>query len=133
MDIKPMIIRITKVQQGNYPEWVRNAWLGCELPCIPGIEEIFPTSISVTPQELQSTEEGHAQGKVPEEHKITGFLVRRDRALIILRKKLPAAALWYSNNNYLQPNSYFAFETQDVEIVEEDESLPATALLKPRV
>ena len=121
MGIEPKTIRVINVQAGTYPQWVRNAWLGCELPCIAGVEEMLTATNSITPKDLLEVVDDATQQEEPE-YKITGFLVRRDTALTILRKKLPAAALWYCDNNYLQPNSYFAFETEDVEMVETETS-----------
>ncbi len=127
MDTGLKTIRVTNIQAGNYPEWVRSAWLGCELPCIVGVEELLPAIESVAPKRLLEVVEDAAPNEEPGEYKITGFLVRRDVALTILRKKLPAAAVWYCYNDYLQPNSYFAFETKDVEMVEA-ETAPTQSL-----
>jgi len=116
MGTEPKTIRITKVQAGAYPEWVRNAWLGCEFPCVVGVEEILSDAGSITPKVFEFADDATEQEEP--EYKITCFVVRRDIALTALRKKLPAAALWYCERNYLQPNKNFAFQTEDVEMVE---------------
>lgn len=113
-------IRIAQILPGNYPEWVRQAWLGCILPSEGGSIEAFARAQGVGPKPRLSLVTEIPKTDTEPVPKIDGFIVRRDKALTILHKKLPAAALWYRENNYLQPHSYFAFGASEVEVIEPD-------------
>jgi hypothetical protein len=101
------IIKIVSCDKIEAPNWVKDAWKGC---IMPGIEHSqlpknYP-DILINPKDY--------------------FFVRQDIALMVLRKKLPAAALWYSNFGHPKPGTYFIFPTN--EVVEIGIQLPS---LKP--
>lgn len=77
-------IRIIAVPPGQAPEWVRQAWVGLEIP----LEKHTP-SIGITLG---------ARGGKPHPENQDGYIVRLQDALDALKKKNLDAAQWWETN-----------------------------------
>lgn len=77
-------IKIINTPPGQAPEWVRDEWVGVELP----VEEDAPG-------QGESVQFGIFGGK-PEN--LGGYPVRTRDAIDALREKAPKAAQWWENN-----------------------------------
>jgi hypothetical protein len=100
-------IRVTGSPPGEIPAWVRDAWIGC----------VFVTENETDDVTLVSEEMKQFLDEVMAKES-TVYLVRQDRAMEILRKKMPAAAEWY--RDHLQApriGALFAFPSNEVVVV----------------
>lgn len=96
-------IRITSVPSGQAPEWVREQWLGLELP--------------VKDVQLSRGVQGGVLGGPPEPENVNGYPVDTMRAVAILATKSQKAAQWWADN--LNPRtSALVFGKQFCELLE---------------
>lgn len=97
-------IRIKKVPAGEAPLVIREVWVGLILPCFPFIGyingEVF---------EVVSGEEIQNVGR--------GVSVPQDQALDVLERSNPSAASWWRTLGFPQPNQYFFFTEDEIEIL----------------
>jgi len=75
-------IRITDIPPGQAPEWVREKWVGLELP----IAENVPAKTS---------QMGVSGGKI---ENLGGYSIETEVAIEVLKKKSPEAAQWWEEN-----------------------------------
>lgn len=102
-------IKITKVPEGEAPLWVRQAWVGLELPCDP---------IMGYPDQGDGNQDRGAVSQKHLENNRYGVSVPQEEALLILEKKNPAAAKWWRDHGLPEPgNKYFGFDEGEVEII----------------
>jgi len=97
-------IRIIKTPDGEAPLWVREAWVGLELPCI-----------------LKKDESDQASGvlsKKPYEHRSGCWYVLQDLALDFLEIAHPKAAEWWYAQGFPHEDSAFTFNEDEAEYVE---------------
>jgi hypothetical protein len=79
------VIRITAPPPGELPEFVRRAWVGLELPLIPGQVHVE----RITAQEVLSRHEVNA---------VPGYAVDGRTAVEILASASPEVARWWREN-----------------------------------
>ncbi|MBM3271905.1 hypothetical protein FJY94_01305 [Candidatus Kaiserbacteria bacterium] len=80
-------VRIRSIPQGEAPEWVRTAWIGCELPCIPGTCGHVPVPVvGVATRGFRGS--------------VAGFNVEQRVALETLDQHNPNAAAWFRDYGY---------------------------------
>ena len=94
-------IRIVAVPPGEAPEWVRQKWIGQELP----IAEDIPASLTQTGVKF-----GPADN-------IGGYPVETRIAIEILEETSPEAAEWWKQNILAGIMSYLVFKREVCEIV----------------
>jgi hypothetical protein len=93
-------IQITKVPAGAAPPWVRQEWVGLELPCFPQAGLVVAHSVADRDPKLRD-----------------GFIVPQKEAIETLRKKSPEAAQWWNDHGYPngeEPNFVFGLDEAKV-------------------
>lgn len=108
-------IRIISVPPGDAPQWVREKWVGLELPIVETGRSRFRTlSIKVRPtllQQLWAMLQGQSE-------MVTGYLVPAGGAVDILARSSPEAADWWRQNtpSILRPRQCFVFHAEACEL-----------------
>ena len=99
-------VRIIRRPDGEAPEWIRQAWVGLELPCDPvlgypegGMDRGVITEMSVMQNQ-------------------SGVSVPQDLALAVLQEADPNAAAWWRTYGFPRPDEYFGFEEGEIKILE---------------
>ncbi len=104
-------VRITSVPPGEAPLWVREKWVGLELPiCGPAIARTYRTVGVVTgPSSLPGLLFAVLRGRI---QKTPGYRVSGEAALVALEEVSPDAAAWWRANapGVLQPGRYLVFQ-----------------------
>jgi hypothetical protein len=105
------IVRITSVPPGEAPLWVREKWVGLELPiCGPAIPRTYRTVGVVTgPSSLLGLLFAVLRRRT---RKTPGYVVSGEAALVALEKVSPDAAAWWRANApvFFQPGRYLVFQ-----------------------
>jgi len=105
------MIRITSVPKGEAPLWVREKWVGLELPTMgPARARIYRTVGTVTgPISRLGLLVAFLRGR---SKKTSGYLVSGEAALMALTEVSPEAAAWWRVNapNFVRPGRYFVFQ-----------------------
>jgi hypothetical protein len=103
-------VRIIARPEGEAPEWVRDAWIGLELPLVhAGAVETLGFGVLTGPKyrwvESLLCRLGRAQ-------RVCGYVVPADEAVERLAGKSPEAARWWRENaaRYTQPGAAFVFD-----------------------
>lgn len=103
-------IKIITPPAGQAPEWVRQAWVGLELP------------VSDAPGQ-QSHEPRYQQrgvlGSMASPDNIGGYNVRTEKALEILRKENAQAAEWWDDHINPQAMPWLVFGKKFCELINE--------------
>jgi hypothetical protein len=104
-------VRITSVPPGEAPLWVREKWVGLELPiCGPAIPRTYRTVGVVTGS---GSLVGFLFAVLRRRTKNTpGYLVSGEAALVALEEVSPDAAAWWRANapGFFQPGRYLVFQ-----------------------
>jgi hypothetical protein len=104
-------VRITSVPPGEAPLWVREKWVGLELPiCGPAIPRIYRTVGVVTgPRSLLGSLFAVLRRRT---RKTPGYMVSGEAALVALEERSPDAAAWWRANapGFVQPGRYLVFQ-----------------------
>jgi hypothetical protein len=103
-------IRIVRTPLGEAPLWVREKWVGLELP----LEEDTPITIMgfgvLSAPEIRNQIDylmARATGKIV---RMTGYVVSVDAALAILAEKSSEAATWWRENTPHMLGQNFIFD-----------------------
>ncbi|MBT6690706.1 hypothetical protein HOB10_00015 [Candidatus Parcubacteria bacterium] len=96
-------IKIISMPAGQAPEWVRQEWVGLELPIM---EATAPPG-----------EQIGALGGTPSSQNLNGYSVDTERAMAILSDKSPDAAQWWRDNVPLRMMTALVFGKQFCEPV----------------
>ena len=103
-------IRITSVPPGEAPLWIREKWVGLELPTMgPAQARIHRTVGTVTgPISRLGLLVALLRGR---SKKTSGYLVSGEAALMALTEVSPQAAAWWRTNapNFVRPGRYLVF------------------------
>lgn len=104
-------VRIVRAPVGEAPSWVREAWIGLELP-LADLAEVSIETVGVLTGPFSPLGYGWAKvrGRL---HRTTGYAVRSARAIDILARSRPDAAEWWRTNTprFCQPGELFIFDT----------------------
>jgi hypothetical protein len=110
-------IRIVGVPPGEAPLWVREKWLGLELPLagFPSPAEYFTLGLSgprTRLGQLWAVVRGRAS-------RVSGYPVEGSRAVEVLEKSNPEAAAWWREHasQFIIPNRYLVFHEEVCERV----------------
>ena len=98
-------IRIVRVPAGEAPLFVRQVWVGLELPCDPYLG--YPSG---------GMERGVLSGQESLFNRC-GFSVPQDEALDILEAVSPPAAQWWKEHGFPREGQYFGFAQDEAEIL----------------
>jgi hypothetical protein len=104
-----MDILITQTPSGEAPEWVRQAWVGLNLPVAgSGPEAELTSGVLTGPGNPLERLLALITGKLKFNR---GYPVYTANALAILEQHRPDAAAWWRDNapNVLEPNRRFVF------------------------
>jgi len=112
---EPTLVRIIAVPKGEAPDWVREKWVGLELPTFEQIRG--PHTLTgwgvVTgppPTSLEQFDAGY-RGRL---QVMSGFCVKTTDAIAILNSASPEAAAWW-RENFLRSgafNDFLMFEKE---------------------
>jgi hypothetical protein len=113
-------VRIISVPPGEAPLWVREKWVGLELPLTrwASPKKFLGFGVVSGPRtclaQLWAALLGRAQS-------VTGFPVEASRAVEILEASSPQAASWWRENasELIQPKRYLLFHAEACEIIPE--------------
>ena len=97
-------IRIAYVPDGEPPKWIREAWVGLELPCYPDAGH--------DPDRAEGALSGEKLKRNP-----FGFHVPQDLALEVLEQSRPASAAWWRSQGFPHPGKNFCFSMPEVEVI----------------
>jgi len=104
-------IRIVRAPVGEAPEWVREAWVGLELPLHESDETTVETGgVLSGPWTPFGYWWARLRGK---SHRTTGYLVHSARAIQILARTRPDAADWWRTHapRFCKPHEGFIFDS----------------------
>jgi len=114
-------VRITRVPAGEAPLWVREKWVGLELPI--ALKSGDPVNVRVRgvlsgPRHPLALLLALLMGRV---QRTRGYVVNAAVAVDILEMSSPEAAMWWHANaaHMLQPGRFFVFQEAAGEIVGE--------------
>jgi hypothetical protein len=108
-DVKSSSILITSVPPGEAPLWVREKWVGLELPVRYSVPKIWITCGILS---APSTRLGQLwwilRGRA---ERVSGYLVEASRAVGILERSSPEAAAWWHENapQHVAPKRFLVF------------------------
>ena len=100
----PGTIRITKVPRGEAPLWVRQCWVGLELPCEDIGSEDQDTLSVVTREQISDL-------------RPFTWAVSQQRALWILYGRHYQAAAWWYKHGYPKAGRVFSFAEDEAELI----------------
>ena len=105
-------LKITSVPPGEAPEWVREKWIGLELPLAEGCDEplTLPTfGVLSIPKSKVGWYLARFFGR---ERKETGYVVESLTAINLLAQSNHEAAEWWRTHvpALAQPGQYFVFQ-----------------------
>ena len=114
-------VRIVAVPPGEAPQWVREKWVGLELPLAQFSPEAQPqrsAGVLTGPRGFLPTVGGLLRGQLQER---SGFAVRVLEAIAVLERASPEAAQWWRTNaaHLMKPSRHFLFPEQVCTVVDE--------------
>jgi hypothetical protein len=110
-------IRIVKRPDGEAPEWIRDAWIGVEMPVLNEQPlDMIGYGILSGPRGWLGAMWQRLIGKGLHYH---GFCVSGPEALVGLEQKQPEAALWWRENcpHLVQSEMGFLFRASECELL----------------
>jgi hypothetical protein len=126
----PSLIEITALPHGDAPEWVRQAWVGCVLPCIADECGHIPKYVeSVLPRTHKGPLKASDILANPDKFKtlkIAGFDVPQDIALQVLAVHSPQAAQWFEQQGFPREDKCFRFKHEEVTVLQRASSAGPT-------
>lgn len=112
-------IRIVGVPPGEAPFWVREQWVGLELPLTrhPAPRAFYAFGVLSSPRTWLPQLWEIVRGRVA---RIQGSPVESVRAVDILAASSPAAAAWWRENtpDLIRPRRYFLFHEQVCQLID---------------
>lgn len=108
-------IRIVRRPQGEAPEWVRDAWIGIELPLLnPEVVTAETYGVLTGPKSRLGHWIGRLTGRVLRK---SGYLVDANLAVRLLETRNPTAAIWWRTHAgvVVAPGGEFIFDLQACE------------------
>jgi hypothetical protein len=107
-------LHITSVPAGEAPLWVREQWVGLDLPLSQRKATPLPfltSGVLSGPKNFAARLLALFTGKLKRE---SGFLVEAQVAVAILASRSPEAAAWWRENtpHQLRPKRYFVFQQE---------------------
>ena len=89
-------IRIVRRPEGEAPDWVRDAWIGVEIPLlVPDPVSTFGFGVLSGPKNIVLD---WVLGLIGRARPIAGYVVSAETAVACLMERAPAAADWWRTN-----------------------------------
>ena len=113
----PSKVRIVRAPIGEAPAWVREAWVGLELPVVSARKLTASTFGALTgPTTLLASIWALASGKAT---KVSGYAVRSAEAIQLLSGSNPDAAAWWRENApvFVEGRRIFLFDTPACQLI----------------
>jgi hypothetical protein len=111
-------IRIIAVPPGEAPFWVRQEWVGLELPLTRYVkpQEAFTFGVLSGPSNWLGQMWGLLWGRAD---RVVGYAVEGAKAVELLQAKSPDAARWWREHapQHLEPRRYLLFHEHVCEVV----------------
>jgi hypothetical protein len=111
-------VRIVAIPQGEPPLWVREQWVGLELPLArgPSAASFYGFGAISGPRTCLAQIWGILSGRA---ERIMGYPVYADRAVEILAEASPKAAAWWRENaaELVAPGRYLLFHARECEVL----------------
>ena len=111
-------VRIVAIPHGEPPLWVREKWVGLELPLARGLSARGYYGIGVVsgPRTCLGQILAILLGRA---ERIMGYPVYADRAIDVLAKSSPEAAAWWRENaaEVVAPGRFLLFRTHECEVL----------------
>lgn len=111
-------VRIIAVPPGEAPLWVREKWVGVELPVAQYSSGrwFYAYDVLSLPRTWVAQWWGIVRGRA---ERISGYAVESIRAVDILSTSSPEAAAWWRQNtpHLIAPNRYLVFHEETCQIV----------------
>jgi len=115
---KPSSVRIVAVPPGEAPLWVREKWVGLELPLTRwnSARTMLGFGAVSGPRTWLTQLWAFARGR---SQRIYGYAINASRAIEILDRSSPEAAAWWRENaaEFIMPTRYLIFHAEACEIV----------------
>jgi len=110
-------IRIIAVPPGEAPLWVRQQWVGLELPVVTAPRRFFGFGVLSSPRSMLAQWWGVARGRA---QRIAGYAVEADVAVDILGRSSPDAAAWWRQNvpHLIGPRRHLVFHEHVCQVVQ---------------
>ena len=120
MSMTKQNVRIIAVPPGEAPLWVREKWVGLELPLTPwaSAKSFRAFGVLSGPRSYLAQIWAIVRGRTEQ---IYGFPVEAARAVDILQTSSPVAAAWWRENTpqLILPKRYMIFPAEVCEVVAE--------------
>ena len=111
-------VRVVGVPPGDAPLWVREKWVGLELPLIRSAtpKEYFTFGVVSAPGTWVAQLWALVRGRAD---RTSGYVVEGARALDILQQSSPEAAAWWREHapQFVAPKGYLVFHANVCEVV----------------
>jgi hypothetical protein len=112
-------VRIVGVPPGEAPLWVREKWVGLELPLARHStpRELFTFGVLSGPRTWLVQMWGVVRGRA---RRVSGYVVEGARAVDILERSSPEAAAWWREHapQYVAPRGRLVFHENVCEVVD---------------
>jgi hypothetical protein len=120
MTQQPRYIRIIAIPPGETPLWVREKWVGLELPLVDGdsaAQEVFTSGVLSGPRNRFLAIIWGLLGRLKVQ---SGYPVYVNEALGILEQTAPNAATWWRENvpRLQQPKRKFLFASAVCQVID---------------
>jgi hypothetical protein len=112
------LVRVVRRPEGEAPEWVRDAWIGLELPLLDAEPHTAMTmGVLSTPRTRLGWWWAGLRGR---HQRITGYAVPADVAVRLVEARNPTAAIWWRANVgwSVRPGAAFLFDLPACERVD---------------
>jgi hypothetical protein len=116
---QPRYIRIIAIPAGEAPLWVREKWVGLELPLADSgsVVKVFTSGVLSGPRNRLLAIIWRLLGRLKVQ---TGYPVYVNEALSILKQTAPEAAIWWRENvpRLQKPKRKFLFASAVCQVIE---------------
>jgi len=119
-NVKPYRVRIIGVPPGEAPDWVREQWVGLELPLAqasPTASSVLSSGVLSGPRSFFAANKALILGQYQRRQ---GFKVNVIEALTVLESASPEAANWWRANapHLMKPSRFFVFSEEVCAVVQ---------------
>jgi len=122
-DTYKTFIRITDMPPGDAPEWVRQKWIGLELPLSPRLKKSHNFIARGVLQPKRNFLYVLILALLGKAKRSKGYAVPVLEAVKVLEKSHPDAAAWWKENtpNLVQRGKFFVFHEECCETLEKED------------
>ena len=126
-------LRIVAIPPGEAPAWVREKWVGLELPLAQSSSGAFTwrsAGVLTGPRGFAARAAGLLRGELREQR---GFVVNVIQAIAALERASPEAARWWRTNapHLMKPSRHFVFPEAVGQLVGKDDASEGGLAVEP--